>query len=152
MDRVPRFATLIALSAVIVLAAPAGAATRAASFGVSAQVVGRTSLQAVDEPAVITLSVEDLALGYKDVDAHYRVHATRAMRYLLSLTPLTGLTDSIRIDGLGAPVVLELAEVAVSQPAARGVNDLRLRFRLALRPSIAPGTYALPVRLSVSTI
>jgi len=150
MDRIPRSTVLIALSAATVLAAPAGAAMRSAGFGVSAQVVGRATLQAVDEPPAITLSAEDLARGVKDIDAHYRVHMTRATHYLLTLAPRTGLTQSIRIDGLGVQVLLGNTEVVVSQPAAAGVNELRLRFRLALRPGIAPGSYALPVQLSVS--
>jgi hypothetical protein len=123
---------------------------RQASFGVSAQVVGRLSLQIVDAPAAVILTAADLERGYKELDARYRVHATRAQRYLLQVAPRLGLADSIRIEGLAAPVILGDAGIEVSQVAIAGANELKLRLRLELRPGLAPGRYALPVRLSLA--
>jgi len=139
-----------ALALATVLIQPAGAAARQASFGVSAQVAGRLTLQIVEAPAAVILTAADLERGYKELDVRYRVHATRAQRYLLQVAPRLGLAESIRIEGLAAPVILGDAGIEMSQVAIAGANELKLRLRLELRPGLAPGRYALPVRLSLA--
>jgi hypothetical protein len=42
--------------------------------------------------------------------------------------------------------------VEVVQPAARRPQRLDLRFRLVLAENAAPGTYAMPVQVSVATL
>ena len=126
------------------------AGTRRAAFGVSARVVARTWIEPVDEPASLLITEADVEQGYKVLDVRYRVHAAGTPRYLLNITPLTGLTDLIRIEGLGAPISLGPNDITVLQQAPTNVNELRLRMRLELRRGLPPGNYALPVRLSVS--
>ena len=136
---------------VVVLATtPALASVRTANFGVSAQVVARTSIESVDEPATVRLTRADLLQGYKVLDVHYRVYAFGTTRYLLNIAPRTGLADYVHIDGLGAPVKLGQSDLTVLQQAPANVNELRLRLRLELRPGLAPGSYSMPLRLSVS--
>ena len=129
--------------------APA-AATVSAGFVVSVQVVARTSIESVDEPASILLTAADLEQGYKILDVRYLVHTAGTSQYLLNIAPRTGLTDRIRIDGLGAPVELGDTDITVLQQVSANVSELRLRLRLELRSGLAAGPYPLPVRLSVS--
>ena len=137
-------------SIVMILATtPVFASMRNASFGVSAQVVARASIEALDEPATVELTSTDLAQGYKDLDAHYRVHTTGTTRYLLSIAPRTGVADRVHIDGLGAPVTLGLTDITVLQQATTTITELRLRLRLELRQGLTAGHYAMPVRLVV---
>ena len=138
-------------SIVMILAAtPVFAGMRNAGFRVSAQVVARTWIESVDEPATVTLTSADLLLGYKTLDIHYRVHAFGTTRYLLNIAPRTGLADYVHIDGLGAPVTLGESDLTVLQQAPANVNELRLRLRLELRPGLPAGSYSMPLRLSVS--
>jgi hypothetical protein len=133
-----------------IAATPALAATRSTSFGVSARVVARTWIEPVDEPATILLTQADLAQGYKVIDVRYRVYAAGTSRYLLNITPRTGLAEWVDVEGLGAPVRLGTTDVTVLQQAPANVSELRLRLRLELRSGLLPGNHALPVRLSVS--
>ncbi len=138
-------------SIVMILAAtPVFASIHNASFRVSAQVVARTWIESVDEPATVTLTGADLLRGYKILDVHYRVHAIGTSRYLLNIAPRTGFANYVHIDGLGAPVKLGQSDLTVLQRAPTNVNELRLRLRLELRPGLAPGSYSMPLRLSVS--
>lgn len=139
----------MSLILLLVASAQAAAGARTASFGVSAQVVARASIEAVDEPATVELTSTDLAQGYKDLDAHYRVHTTGTTRYLLSIAPRTGVADRVHIDGLGAPVTLGLTDITVLQQATTTITELRLRLRLELRQGLTAGHYAMPVRLVV---
>ena len=142
---------LATCSIVMILAAtPVFAGMRNAGFRVSAQVVARTWIESVDEPATVTLTSADLLQGYKTLDIHYRVHAFGTTRYLLNIAPRTGLADYVHIDGLGAPVTLGESDLTVLQQAPANVNELRLRLRLELRPRLPAGSYSMPLRLSVS--
>ena len=136
---------------VILATAPAFASERHAGFRVSAQVVARTWIESIDEPATVVLTHADVLRGYKVLDARYRVHATGTPRYLLNIAPRTGLADSVQIDGLGAPVTLGQTDITVLQQATAKVNELRLRLRLELRPGLPAGGYPMPVTVSVST-
>jgi hypothetical protein len=133
-----------------IVATPAIASTRSASFGVSARVVARTWIEAVDEPATILLTQADLAQGYKVIDLRYRVHTAGTSRYLLNITPCTGLAEWVDVEGLGAPVRLGATDVTVLQQASANVSELRLRLRFELRAGLLAGYHALPVRLTVS--
>ncbi len=147
MDRISGITALGVLAAAFAVA-PAAAGVQVSSFGVTALVVGRTTLESIDVPESITLSASDLAQGYKDVDARYRVRVAGTARYVLNIAPRTGLASSIRIDGLGGAVTLGDTDITVLQAASATVSELRLRFRFELQPGVTAGTYTLPVRLS----
>jgi hypothetical protein len=149
MERLRRPVTPFVLLALTIVPA-AVAAERTASLAVSVQVVARTAMERLDAPETVVLTPEDLAKGYREVDASYRVHASGTSRYLLNIAPRTGLATSIDIEGLGSPVRLEQSDIAVLQTTQARVRELRLRFRMELRPGLAAGTYAFPVLLSVS--
>jgi len=147
-----RFRHHAALSLIAALAVtlPAFAGTRGASFVVSAQVVARTWIEPVDEPASIVLTEAELEQGYKELDVYYRVHTAGTSSYLLNIAPRTGFAQRIRVDGLGGPVELGDMDVTVLQEAASSISELRLRLRIELSSDVAAGSYPMPVRLSVS--
>ena len=151
MDRLSGI-TALGVLAVAFAVAPAAADVQVSSFSVTALVVARTTLESIDVPESVTLSASDLAQGYKDVDARYRVHVAGTQSYVLNIAPRTGLASSIRIDGLAAPVTLGDTDITVLRAAAATVEELRLRFRLELRPGAPAGTYTLPLRVSVSAL
>jgi hypothetical protein len=134
----------------LMVATPAIASTRSGAFGVSVNVVARTWIEPVDEPATILLTQADLAQRYKVIDVWYRVHTVGTSRYLLNIAPRTGLAEWLDVEGLGAPVRLGPTDITVLQYAEADVNELRLRLRLELRSGLSAGYHALPVRLSVS--
>jgi hypothetical protein len=150
MERISRTAAVVALAVAGASAVPADAGVAVASFGVSARVVGEARIEGVAAPDHVVLLAEDLARGYKEIDARYRVQAARIDRYLLNLAPRIGLASLIHVEGLGAPVTLGESDITVLQAAPAGTSELRLRLRLKLRPGLAPGAYPFPLHLSVS--
>ena len=143
------------IAALILLAAiptAADAGDVRANFVVSAVVPARASLEAVVQPALLSVSEDDVARGYVDVAAVYRVRNNDPAGYLLRLVPLIGLTSTIEISGLATPVVMRDEVVEVTQPAALQARDLSLRFRLTLDPGATSGVYPMPLQVSVATL
>jgi len=145
-----RLAEVLLLLAAVPCVAAAGE-TRA-SFLVSATVLARASLETVSQPAMLEVSGDDVARGYLDVAAAYRVSSNDPSGYMVRLAPRTGLTRSVEVAGLATSIVMTDQVVEVIQPAARRPQRLDLRFRLVLDANAVPGTYAMPVQVSVSVL
>ena len=145
-----RLAEVLLLLAAVPCVAAAGE-TRA-SFLVSATVLARASLESVSQPTTLSVSPEDVARGYLDVAAAYRVSSNDPSGYMVRLAPRIGLTRSVEVAGLSTPIVMTDQVVEVIQPAALRPQRLDLRFRLVLGENAVPGTYAMPVQLSVATL
>lgn len=135
----------IALALALATAVPAIAGPAQASFTVSAVVPVRVTLTALEQPAELAISAADLARGYKDVAATYRVSYNDRRGYLLSLSPRIGVTREVEVQGLDTPLVMREESVEVVRPGPPGSHDLALGFRFVLHPAAAPGRYPLPV-------
>lgn len=137
----------------MVAAPPWAAASEArAQLTVTAYVPSRASIQAISEPAQFSISEQDLARGYVDVPAVYRVSNNDPQGYVLRLAPRTGITSAVEVSGLASRVVMRDDIVDVSQPAALRPQQLNLRFRLLLDAAVVPGTYELPVQVAVVSL
>jgi hypothetical protein len=101
---------------------------------------------------MLEVSGDDVARGYLDVAAAYRVSSNDPSGYMVRLAPRTGLTRMVEVGGLSTPIVMTDQSVEVVQPAALRPQTLALRFRLMLNEKAVPGTYAMPVQVSVSTL
>ena len=130
----------------------AGAGDSRAQFSVTATVSARASVEPLSQPALLSISADDVERGYVDVAAAYRVSSNDPSGYLMRLAPRIGLTRSVEVAGLSTPVVMTDQVVEVIQPAARRPQRLDLRFRLVLDEKAVPGTYAMPVQVSVTTL
>jgi hypothetical protein len=144
---------VLALLAVASLpASPAPAAEAQARLTVAAAVPPRVTLATLDQPAQLTLSVEDVRRGYKDVSARYAVRHNDPRGYLLPLSPRVGLASTVQVSGLASRVVLHDSDVEVHQTGGSGVCELVLDFRFLLDAVARPGTYALPVHLAATPL
>jgi hypothetical protein len=123
-----------------------------ARFTVSAIVVPHANLERVTEQPMLSVSEEDVARGYVDVAAVYRVQNNDPAGFMVRLSPRTGLTSSIEVIGLATSVVMRDEIVEVLQPAALRAQQLDLQFRLLLSDAAVPGTYAMPVHVAVSSL
>lgn len=121
-------------------------------FTVTAYVPPRVSLEHIVHPAQVAVSARDIARGYLDLAAVYRVSSNDPAGYIVRLAPRTGLTRSIEVSGLATPVVMGDEVVEVSQPAALRPQELSLSFRLLLGAAAVPGTYDMPVHLVVRAL
>ena len=130
----------------------AGSGDLRAQFSVTAIVSPRASVEPLSQPALLSVSADDVERGYVDVAAAYRVSSNDPSGYMMRLAPRTGLTSSVEVAGLSTPVVMTDQVVEVIQPAARRPQRLDLRFRLVLDEKAVPGTYAMPVQVSVTTL
>ncbi len=130
----------------------AGSGDLRAQFSVTATVSPRASVEPLSQPALVPISADDVERGYVDVAAAYRVSSNDPSGYLVRLAPRTGLTRSVEVAGLSTPIVMTDQVVEVIQPAARRPQRLDLRFRLVLDDGAVPGTYAMPVQVSVTTL
>jgi len=123
-----------------------------AHFTVTAYVPPRASLERIVHPAQVAVSMRDIARGYLDLAAVYRVSSNDPAGYVVRLAPRTGLTRAIEVSGLATPVVMRDEVVEVAQPAALRPQELSLNFRLLLDAAAVPGTYELPVHLVVRAL
>jgi hypothetical protein len=130
----------------------AGAGESRAQFSVTATVSPRASVEPLTQPAQLSISQDDVERGYVDVAAAYRVSSNDPSGYMVRLAPRIGLTRSVEVAGLSSPVVVTDQSVEVIQPAALRPQRLDLRFRLVLAENAVPGTYSMPVQVSVATL
>jgi hypothetical protein len=133
---------LLALVAALHLGT-ARAETASANLQVSVQVLPHAQLQADASP--VSISAADVQRGYLDVSRHYRLKTNAPDRVVLQLNPRIGLTDSIDIQGLQAPVRMGDTSLEITQPLAQAFT---LNFRLWLSAGALPGDYTLPVQVA----
>jgi hypothetical protein len=127
--------------------------TQSAPFTVSTYVAPKTSVTAAAVPGDVVLTVADLARGYKDVNASYRVTSNAARGYMLQFSTRAGLTRAIEVRGLGAP--LQFGTFGAEVPMfgrQRLADELDLQFRLHLAADARAGAYALPVIVSANPL
>ena len=135
------------------LAAGAACADEARStFRVSLVVPTRVALQALGEPASVTVTEADLARGYLDVPARYHVTLNDRRGYLLQIAHLGGVAREVRVSGLGGTFVVAGDTVAVHQRGQSFEQDVALEFRLVLAPGAEAGRFDWPVALSVQPL
>jgi len=140
----------LALALLAAVSLPAAAEKASARFTVSAIVPQRVTLQAIDQPALLAVSSEDITRGYKDLSARFEVRHNTANGYLLSLSPRLGLASRVEVLGLDSPIELGDQSVEVYRNRPSGLERLVLTFRFVLEATARPGSYALPVHLSAS--
>lgn len=144
------------VGAVLLSTMVAGAAVRAetlqAQFIVQAIVPPRTTLEAVESPARLLLTEEDIDRGYKDVAARYRVQSNTRRGWLLRLAPRRGVTQQVEVRGLSGTVLLREETVEVYRPRVAGPEDVELDYRFVLATGVEPGSYELPVHVSVTPL
>jgi hypothetical protein len=133
---------LLALVAALHLGT-ARAETASANLLVSAQVLPHAQIRTDASPVSITAA--DVQRGYLDVSRHYQLKTNAPDRVALQLNPRVGLTDSIDIQGLQAPVRMGDTSLEITQPLAR---EFTLNYRLWLSAAVLPGDYALPVQVA----
>ena len=137
---------------VALLSGPALADQARARFTVSAVVPKRVTLTALQQPAQLMLSVEDIERGYKDVSARYQVRHNDPHGYMLHLAPRIGLTRQVEVRGLASDVLVGDEGVAIRQASGARLHDFELSFRFLLDPAARPGTYALPVHVTAAPL
>ena len=122
--------------------------SRHTSFVVSATVPERATLEVLEQPALVQISEQDVARGYKDVAAQYQVESNTVRGWLLRLAPRIGVAQQIEVQGLSSPVVLAGDVVEVYRARASEPERLALQYRLVLDPGTRPGGYQLPIQVS----
>jgi hypothetical protein len=144
----PRAMVVIALLA----AAAAHAETQQTQFLVRVTVPALATVESLEQPSHLSLSTEDIARGYKDVSARYRVASNTGRGWLLRLSPRLGVTRRIEVRGLAGAVVLQDDSVEIYRPRIREPQHLALEYRFVLASDARPGHYELPVHLSATPL
>jgi hypothetical protein len=125
---------------------------------VTATIPKHASLQTLAEPASLVITAGDLARGYVDVPgaSQVAIQSNTSGGYLLEFASQGDFMRQIRVHGLASGVVQLSPEggVIAQSAAAVGVTKttLTLGFRFMLSPLARQGTYAWPVRLSVTPV
>lgn len=132
----------------LLLAAPALAAESLAGFRVSVNVAPRATLEAVETPSTVEVSAADVARGYLELRARYRVRHNTPRGYLLQFAPRSGLARLVEIRGLDAPLVLQGEPAEVHRLVSNREHELALEFRVVLDGSAGPGRYQLPYEIT----
>jgi hypothetical protein len=146
------------LGAVLVgfLAAPLSAAAGSqAKLTVTATILKHASLKVIEQPAAVVVTAADIERGYVDVPApaQISIQNNSAAGYVLDFASHGDFMRQILVRGLGTELQLSPAGGAIAQPTTGGgvtKTTLSLGFRFILSESARRGTYAWPLRLSVS--
>jgi hypothetical protein len=141
-------ATALALA----FASPAFAEQVQAGFTVGVVVPARVVLDIVEQPAELTLTAEDIARGYKDVPARYRVHHNDRSGYTVRIAVRADTVDRVELHGLGEGVELNDGVVELRRAGDPFEQDLAFEVRLVLGPSNTPGVFDLKVEVSASPV
>ncbi len=126
-----------------------GVSQRQAHFLVSTRVAPIVRLDSSQAPASFTLDADDLARGFKDVEARYRLTSNVARGCMLRFSVREGLAREIEVHGLGAPLAIgPLGSEVWHGRAVAGDGEFTLKYRLHVDARLAPGRYPLPVDLA----
>lgn len=138
--------------ATVAAGAAVGAESRQANFIVTVSVPARATLQAIEQPARLHISAEDVVRGFKDVSARYIVESNTADGWLLRFAPRLGVAAQVEVQGLQSPVVMRDEMVEVHRARAREPERLTLEYRFVLEPDAQPGSYELPIHVSATPL
>lgn len=122
------------------------------TFTVSATVPAQTRLTILEEPSSLLLSSSDVARGYKDVAARYRISSNATAGYLLRLVPRFGVARRIEVHGLSGRVAVEDETVEIHQRPDDRSQEITLRLRFLLDASVPPGRYGLPLLVTTAPL
>jgi hypothetical protein len=138
--------------ATVAAGAAVGAESRQANFIVTVSVPARATLQAIEQPARLHISAEDVVRGFKDVSARYIVESNTADGWLLRFAPRLGVATQVEVQGLQSQVVVHADTVEVYRARARAPERLTLEYRFVLEPDAQPGSYELPIHVSATPL
>lgn len=143
--------------ALLMVAPATGIASDQAKLTVSATVLKHASLQVLTQPTSVVITAADIARGYVDaaVPSQISIRSNSSLGYMLDFANQGDFMRRILVRGLATEVQLSPAGGAVMQPSAQaGVTraTLDLGFRFLLAETARPGTYAWPMRLSITAI
>lgn len=145
-------AVAIGLGPVVGIGPQAFAGQSSALMPVSATVVAHAKLLNSYQAEQLVITEADVARGYVEAAAASRFAVVTNSRagYLMEFHPLSHVFESVRIEGLGNPVLMGADGGIVVQralPAAGLLHELNFRFDLGL--DAQPGHYLWPLRMVV---
>lgn len=129
-----------------------GAADRSGTFQVSVEVPVRVALQPLGEPALLTVTADDLERGYKDIAVRYHVSHNDRHGYLLQIAHMGGATRQVRVNGPGGAMIGAGELVEVRGDGGAFEQDLALEFRLVFQDGLRPGSFDWPLQLTVQPL
>jgi hypothetical protein len=152
----------LAMAGIVVLGLAAGPAIATAGSGemklaVSATILKHASLKVLAQPTSVVVTAADIARGYVDVPvpAQVAIQSNTLEGYALEFANHGDFMRQILVRGLGNDVQLSPAGGTVnkrSTGAGMTRTILDLAFRFVLSESAQQGTYAWPVRFSVTPL
>ena len=128
-----------------------------AKLTVTATILKHASLRVLEQPSAVVVTAADIARGYVDVPAPAQVMVQNNSMggYVLEFASHGDFMRQILVRGLGTDLQLSPAGGTVVQATAGGSvtkSTLSLGFRFILSDSARQGTYAWPMRLSVTPV
>jgi hypothetical protein len=140
--------------AIIVAAsvASAGAKDVHSQFSVSVTVRAVANIELQSAPSALQVSASDLQRGFIDVAQPTQaiVRSNSQSGYALEVLTVTPMLASMIVEGLNSDLALGAEGGTIVQRWQKPEPvRLSLRFRFALAPGLAAGSYPWPVRLAV---
>jgi hypothetical protein len=147
---------VVALAASVLAAAQPAIAAAEAQIAVVARVLPHASVRMLSLPTALQVTRADVVRGYVEAPTPAQlVVQDNTGGFVLSFDTTGDLFRRVHVAGLGAPLELSASGGNVMHTtSARGaaVTTLDLAFRFDLDRSAVPGTYAFPVRISVTPL
>jgi hypothetical protein len=134
------------------LALPAFADSASSQVTVGITVQPSVALDVLEEPATVTITAADMAVGYKDVAVRYRVRHNDRRGYLLRIETYAGIAGRIALKGLDGDPEVPPEGLELHRPGAPFEQDLAFEFRLVLDAGATSGTFEWPLRVAAATL
>ena len=100
--------------------------------------------------AQVVVTDKDIRAGYVDIaGAEVGIRTNDPRGYVVVFRLAGGPFDSVAVSGLSREVEAGLAGAFVSEPRTSMQTTLHLRYRLRLSEAAMPGSYAMPVGVSI---
>lgn len=148
----PSLACAISTALLLTLiAAPVFAGSASATMNVSCSVIARAIMSVSSEPATVTVTEADVARGYMDVASPIVIQVRTNSRagYLLQADRQASALGAVDLAFGDAAMTVSDTQSWISRPYVAGGEVLSMRARVHLDAGTQPGSYPLPIALSV---
>jgi hypothetical protein len=134
---------------------PAESAQLTTAIPVTASVVANVKMRMSYHATQLNITQSDVERGYVEVTSALRfvVDTNSRAGFIMEFHPIGNIIESVKVGGLGNEIHLGAEGGAIVRRGALPKNqEHNLSFKFTLRPDVSPGSYPLPIDLTVRAL
>ena len=145
----------LAASVTLTPLVPAESAQLTTAIPVTASVVANVKMRVSYHATQLNITANDIERGYIEVPSALRFFVDTNSRtgFIMEFHPIGNIIESVKVGGLGNEIHLGADGGAIVRRGALPKNlEHNLSFKFTLRPDVSPGSYPLPIDLTVRAL